>query len=393
MSLLTSEQVQSVHKISSFHTGIQYEYSLTTPVKLGSFTVTSALDAGESKQKDGSSLRVLKLPPHMNNVFFDLENGYEMMKEAVTAIQSTEQNDLNHILRWIIHKNNTKDKQMPSEIESITGRQLCPDFIATKQVFAQVLRTPFEKEHGWCIAVSKYMGTIFMIVTEERVKKLDEKYLTRQYYADHRFKRYISEASACQPDVIGHLSSESDKSSYCCIVQSEIAGHILVYSGSMDCIDKEAGNLSLTDFIDIRTTDSKVTADQLLHWWSENSLMGTEKVICGFRGLSGEKGDEMIVRKIEAMNVSDMERITAAKKRNGKNGKKKSWSRAVCHQFLTVFLDFVQETATEDDPDVVYMFEWHPGKSKALSDTCVTVTKTIPTDGKSLIPKWFIDCM
>jgi hypothetical protein len=176
-------------------------------------------------------------------------------------------------------------------------------------------------------------------------------------------------------------------------VQGEIAGHILVYSGSTDCIVEEVENPSLADFIDIRTTDSKVTADQLLHWWSENWLMGTEKVICGYRGLSGERGDEMIVRKIEIIKVSNMERIAAAKKRSGRNGKKKSWSQTVCHQFLADFLYFVQETVTEDDPDVVYEFVWLPGKSKAFSESCVTATKTVPADGKSLIPKWFIDCM
>jgi hypothetical protein len=73
---------------------------------------------------------------------------------------------------------------VPPDIESIIGRQLCPDFIAAKKVFAQVLRTPFEKVDGWSIAVTKYIGTIFMIVTdncEGRGKEQDEKYLIVVY--------------------------------------------------------------------------------------------------------------------------------------------------------------------------------------------------------------------
>jgi hypothetical protein len=137
-------------------------------------------------------------------------------------------------------------------------------------------------------------------------------------------------------------------------VKSGIGDHNLFYGARVKCV-KDNGHQAdpeLADFVDIRTIrfpDDRrsIPAFQLIKWWADNSLMGTDVVYCGYRSRG------LFVKKIEQMKVSDMENMSGIRN--------KKWTKAECQRFLGRFLDFVRDTVTDDDPDMMIVFTWKPG--------------------------------
>lgn len=249
------------------------------------------------------------------------------------------------------------------------------------------MATPYEKNEGWCIVATKFKGSIYLYeyLTESRRQwEMNRDQKSNMFsYGGIRFEKCITQA------IHGDGGDGNEKTrfivyhhtEYSCVVSTSVGAHVLLYSAEVDCVERkeQAENPNLSDFIEIKTSAAsnpnhpmplKVSPFKMLRWWTQSSLMGTEKIVCGFRD------DDMIVREIDFMKVEHLTHMPG----------KKFWSPNVCHRMLGEFLDFVKDTVTEDDPDVMYEFVWKPGQD-------VTWIKTVPTEDQFVIPKWYIDAI
>ena len=353
--------------------------AIRKPQKLGSYSVRNTHSGSEYEEGEGQ-LRVLHLPVKLKRLSYDLCDGYIRMRDGGSLICSNldKEPGLKNLLKWVL--TNRSKFQLQPGVESSSA--LNTDFITYRGVITRIMSSPYEKNDGWCIGATKYKGTIFLyeFMTEKKMEQernRDER-SNMCSYGGFRFEHYITRAvdQEAKGDEEVDLQNHNE---YCCVARTRLGRHSLAYGAEMDCIcdASKAPDPELSDFCEIKTTrstDNQRQWDNLVRfkmfkWWAQCYLIGTPSVVCGYRD------DNLIVREIKVLQVADLPKLAA-----------KFWSPDVCLRFLDRFLDFAKRVVVEDDPKIIYEFNWEPG-------TDVTVRKTSATPDRFVIPQWFIDAL
>ena len=354
------------------------ELTIRKPQKLGSYS--NRKTASESVYEEGTGeLRVLKLPQRLKNLSFDLSDGYIRLRDGGSLICSPLEKEpgLKHILKWLL--NNKHKFQLQSGMESSCA--INTDFLTYRGIIAKIMSSPYEYHDGWCIAATKYRGTIYLyefVTDKKREQEMNRNERSNMCsYGGFRFEYYITKPA--NPEANDDDLDFQTHNEFCCIARTRLGRHSLVYGAEMDCIESTVRSLDpdLSDFVEIKTTQSvdnqrqwdNLVKFKMFKWWCQCYLIGIPTVVCGYRDNS------MVVREIERLKVADMPKMAT-----------KFWSPDACLLFLNRFLDFAKQVVLEDDPSLMYEFNWEPGSD-------VTVRKTTATEDRFVIPKWFVDDM
>ncbi|KAH6928353.1 hypothetical protein HPB50_014912 [Hyalomma asiaticum] len=117
---------------------------------------------------------------------------------------------------------------------------------------------------------------------------------------------------------------------------------------------------------------------KLLKWWAQSFLVGIPRVLCGFRDDNGLVGtlEELAVLCLgmEQINASRFVSLTL----------QGMWSGAVCMNFCNELLSFIKKQTTQDDPEVVYLFQYLPSSRE------IVCTHLSEPGEFSVLPDWYL---
>ncbi|XP_051905505.1 decapping and exoribonuclease protein [Hippocampus zosterae] len=336
------------------------------PVEVGSFS----LDSERRFFNDRRQLRYYVEPeksPH-----FDLRDGY--VDRYIKRDESVKEK-LDHILRWIL-ANRTKLTGR-SEASSSSGFDV--DFVTWRGHLTKLLTTPYETREGWLLAVTKFKGTLYISEVETDAARRDRETRTGRHqemmYWGYKFEQFMcADKMDGSPDSSGVVNTNE---AFCTVVQTRLSDHRLLFSGEVDCRDKDPNAPAPPAcYVELKTSAEISTPKQrsnfyrfkLLKWWAQSFLPGVPRVVAGFRD------DDGVVISVETFHISKISRLIKAEDR--------CWKPTVCMNFCSDFLTFVKCVATEDDPRVVYLFCWNP--------RC-DVTYSVHRDSSySFLPDWYV---
>ncbi|XP_029996010.1 decapping and exoribonuclease protein isoform X2 [Sphaeramia orbicularis] len=338
------------------------------PVEIGCFS----LDCNRRFFNDGRQMRYYVEPDRNPN--FNLRDGY---KDRFTKRDESQKEKLDHILRWIVSnrsKLNSKGVAASSAIDF--------DFVTWRGHLTKLLCTPYEMREGWMLAVTRFQGTIYISEVETEAARRDCENRTEKHeemmYWGYKFEQY-----ACSDDVDGSPDPSgvvNTNEAFCTVVQTRLADHRLLFSGEVDCRDKDPNAPAPPAcYVELKTSAEICTPKQrsnlhrfkLLKWWAQSFLPGVPRVVAGFRDHDG------VVVAVETFHISKISQLI----KNEYN----CWKPTVCMNFCSDFLSFVKRVATEDNPCVVYLFSWEPRRD---------VTYSIHRDSEfSFLPHWYVEEM
>lgn len=333
------------------------------PIEVGCFS----LDSKRRFFNDGRQLRYYTEPDI--NPEFDLKDGY---KDRYVTRDENVKEKLDHILRWIISNK--------SKLPSKEKHALDVDFVTWRGHLTKVLTTPYETREGWLLAVSRFMGTVYISEVETEAACRDRENRPERnremMFWGYKFEQYTcADDIHSSPDPSGVVNTNE---AFCTVVQTRLAGHKLLFSGEVDCRDKDPKAPDPPGcYIELKTSAEICTPKQrsnfhrfkLLKWWAQSFLPGVPRVVAGFRDHDG------VVVKMETFYISKISHLI----KNEYN----CWKPTVCMNFCNDFLAFVKEVATEDNPSVVYLFSWEPRRD---------VTYTIHRDSEyTFLPQWYVE--
>ncbi|XP_061925545.1 decapping and exoribonuclease protein-like isoform X2 [Entelurus aequoreus] len=311
-------------------------------VEVGSFSC----DSDQRVINDKSRMRYY-VEPHQAPQF-DLNDGY---KDRYVKKDDSLEKRMDHILHWILaNKSNLKQKVLSSSSSSA----LDFDFVTTRGRLTHLLTTPYQKYSIWSLAVTKFRGTLYINEVETEA--------ARQHTIDGL------------PDTSGVVNAIE---AFYVVVQTRLADHSLLFSGEVDCRDKDPNapdppacyiELKTTKCLNAEYLRDKFYRYKLNHWWAQSYLLGVSRIVTGFRN------DDGIVESVKTFEVSDIPKIAEREV--------KFWKPNVCMNFCSKFLSFVKKVATEDDPCVVYLFSREKDSN---------VTYSVHRNSSySFLPDWYV---
>ncbi|XP_061892323.1 decapping and exoribonuclease protein [Entelurus aequoreus] len=336
------------------------------PVEVGSFS----LDSQRRFFNDSRQMRYYVEPekgPH-----FDLKDGY---KDRFIQRDERVKEKLDHILRWIL----ANRSKVARRTDSSHSSALDVDFVTWRGHLTKLLTTPYETREGWLLAVTKFKGTHYISEVETEAARRDQENRTERHkammYWGYKFEQYTcSDKVDGSPDPSGVVNTNE---AFCTVVQTRLSDHRLLFSGEVDCRDKDPDSPSPPScYVELKTSAEICTPKQrsnfhrfkLLKWWAQSFLPGVPRIVAGFRD------DEGIVVSVETFQLSKISQLI--KKED------KCWKPTVCMNFCNDFLSFVKRVITEDDHRVVYLFSWNP--------RC-DVTYSVHKDSSySFLPDWYM---
>ncbi|XP_034566990.1 decapping and exoribonuclease protein [Notolabrus celidotus] len=339
------------------------------PVEIGSFS----LDSERRFFNDARKLRYYVEPDKTPN--FDLKDGY---RDRFRKRDDGVKEKLDHILRWIL-ANRSKLNSKPTTTKSCA---LDVDFVTWRGHLTKLLTTPYEAREGWLLAVTLFRGTLYISEVETEAALRERENRTQRHeemmYWGYKFEQY-----ACADDI--HSSPDpggvvNTNEAFCTVVQTRLAEHRLLFSGEVDCRDKDPNAPGPPAcYIELKTSAEICTPKQrsnfhrfkLLKWWAQSFLPGVPRVVAGFRDHEG------VVVGVETFPISKISHLI----KNEHN----CWKPTVCMNFCCDFLSFVKQTVTEDNPRVVYLFCYEPHGD---------VTYSLHRDSQySFLPHWYVEEM
>ncbi|XP_067212106.1 decapping and exoribonuclease protein-like isoform X2 [Linepithema humile] len=260
-------------------------------------------------------------------------------------------------------------------------RWLDVDFICRRGVLKKLLCSPYvryeenmeeeEKDRKkWIICASKYRGTIYLrkFYTDEQEK------ITTGY----KFEQYmLADDPSHEPDPSAPLNICEE---FHCVFKAKFGDHSLLYGAEIDGIlSQEPINDTLIDkkikLVELKTCpmhyDSKrgrFYPDKATNWWSQNYLVGIDKIICGLKDKSNT------VRMIKEYSTNSL--IPRSKIR---------CNQRKCEMFCKIFLDNVKRIVTKDYNECIYKFHWNP-RTKDI----VNYTEEAPDNENYIFLKEFV---
>lgn len=311
----------------------------------------------------------------MRNPNFDLRDGY---KDRFIKRDDSVKERLDHMLRWVV----ANRSKLNSRTTSASSCALDVDFVTWRGHLTKLLTTPYETREGWMLAATKFRGTIYISEVETEAARRERENRTERHeemmYWGYKFEQYTCADNVHgAPDPGGVVNTNE---AFCTVVQTRLADHRLLFSGEVDCRDKDPGAPAPPAcYVELKTSAEICTPKQrsnfhrfkLLKWWAQSFLPGVPRVVAGFRDHEG------VVVSVETFHISKISQLI----KNEYN----CWRPTVCMNFCCDFLTFVKRTVTEDSPSVVYLFSWEPRRD---------VTFSVHRDSQfSFLPRWFVEEM
>uniref|UniRef100_A0A8C5MWR7 Decapping nuclease n=1 Tax=Leptobrachium leishanense TaxID=445787 RepID=A0A8C5MWR7_9ANUR len=340
------------------------------PSEVGRFS----LDSERHYHGDSRKLRYYRPPPGVERGVspgWDLMDGYE---DRFVRRDENVKEGLLHILTWV-----KENQELLGESKS---RPLDRDFVTWRGHLTKILCTPYENQEGWLLAVSLFKGTLYISERETEVarKKREEKTTMQDklMYSGYKFESYLcAELRDGQPSPTEVVNTNE---AFCSVLLARLSKHSFLVSGEVDCCDPQASNsnppfcyVELKSSAKIRNQHQQRSFNRykLLKWWCQSFLIGIPLIVAGFRDSEGK------VAVLQNYRTSDIPHLIRKDQH--------SWDPAVCMNFCDAFLSFVKNLVTRDDPRVVYLFSWEPGRD---------VTYSVHTDPNYFIlPAWYIEAM
>ncbi|XP_028268450.1 decapping and exoribonuclease protein [Parambassis ranga] len=337
------------------------------PVEIGCFS----LDSERRFFNDSRQLRYYVEPDRNPN--FDLRDGY---KERFKKRDDGVKEKLDHILRWIVANKSKLNSRTASACA------LDADFVTWRGHLTKLLTTPYETKEGWLLAVTRFRGTLYMSEVETETSRRERENRTDRHeemmYWGYKFEQYTcADTVHSVPDPGGVVNTNE---AFCTVVQTRLADHKLLFSGEVDCRDKDPNAPAPPGcYVELKTSAEICTPKQrsnfhrfkLLKWWAQSFLPGVPRVVAGFRDHEG------VVVSMETFQISKISHLI----KNEYN----CWKPTVCMNFCCDFLSFVKRVVTEDSKSVVYLFSWEPRRD---------VTYSVYRDSQySFLPDWFVEEM
>ncbi|XP_076852961.1 decapping and exoribonuclease protein isoform X2 [Brachyhypopomus gauderio] len=236
-------------------------------------------------------------------------------------------------------------------------------------------------QEGWLLAASKFGGTIYISEVEteaaRRARESRTERLEEMMYWGYKFEQYICAGDMNGvPDQGGVVNTNE---AFCTVVQTRLADHKLLFSGEVDCRDKDPKTPAPSCYVELKTSAEICTPKQrsnlhrykLLKWWAQSFLPGVPRIVAGFRDQDG------IVVSVQTFHISNISQLI----KNEYN----CWKPTVCMNFCSDFLSFVKSMVKEDDPRLVYLFSWEPHR-----DVTFSVHRDTP---HTFLPDWYVKGM
>ncbi|XP_071252767.1 decapping and exoribonuclease protein-like [Salvelinus alpinus] len=339
------------------------------PVEVGHFS----LDSERRFFNDSRQLRYY-VEPEKSCPNFDLRDGY---RGRFVKRDDRVKEKLDHILRWILA--NRSKLQSKDTAASSSPCALGVDIVTWRGHLTKLLTTPYETREGWLLAVTRMGGTLYISEVETEAARRDRENRTERHeemmYWGYKFEQYTcADDAQSLPDPGGVVNTNE---AFCTVVQTRLAEHRLLFSGEVDCRDKDPKAPSPpANYIEMKTSLEISTPKQrsnfhrfkLLKWWAQSFLPGVPRIVAGFRDHDG------VVVSVETYHISKISQLI----KNETN----CWKPTVCMNFCCEFLSFVKSVVTEDNPRMVHLFSWDPHRD---------VTYSIHRDSQySFLPDWYI---
>uniref|UniRef100_A0A3Q3E7W6 Decapping nuclease n=1 Tax=Hippocampus comes TaxID=109280 RepID=A0A3Q3E7W6_HIPCM len=336
-------------------------------VEEGSFS----LDTERRFHHDKSQMRYIVEPDETPN--FDLRNGYS---DRYIKRDENVRKNLEHILQWILAN---KSKLMQRTAASALADF---DFVTSRGRLTKVLCTPYEGQTEWSLAVTKFQGVFYINEVETASACQGRQNRTESHeeniYWGYKFEQYIcADKIDGTPDSTGVVNSNE---AYYSVVRTRLSDHRLLFSGEVDCRDKDPNAPAPPAcYVELKTSGEMYTDKQrskfrrfkLLKWWAQSFLLGVPRIVAGF------KNDDGLVVSVRTYRTAEIPQLV--------QGEYLGWKPEVCMNFCSDFLSFVKRVVIEDDPHVVYLFS-----RKALSDVTFTVHRN---SSYSFLPDWYVTKM
>lgn len=339
------------------------------PVEVGCFS----LDSERRFFNDSRQMRYYVEPDRNPN--FDLRDGY---RDRFIKRDDSVKERLDHILRWMVA---SKSKLNP-RVAAASSRTLDVDFVTWRGHLTKLLTTPYETKEGWLLAVTRFRGTFYISEVETEAARRERENRTERHeemmYWGYKFEQYTCADNAHSlPDPGGVVNTNE---AFCTVVQTRLADHRLLFSGEVDCRDKDPkAPAPPACYVELKTSAEICTPKQrsnfhrfkLLKWWAQSFLPGVPRVVAGFRDQEG------VVVSVETFHIAKISHLI----KNEYN----CWKPTVCMNFCCDFLSFVKRVVTEDSHGVVYLFSWEPYKD---------VTYSVHRDSQyCFLPLWYVEEM
>ncbi|XP_068434694.1 decapping and exoribonuclease protein isoform X2 [Clinocottus analis] len=303
-----------------------------------------------------------------------LQDGY---KDRYIKKDENKKEKLDHILRWIL----ANKSKLNSKAMAASSCALDSDFVTWRGHLTKLLTTPYETREGWLLAVTRFRGTLYISEVETEVSQRERENRAERHkemmYWGYKFEQYTcADSIHSLPDPGGVVNTNE---AFCTVVQTRLADHRLLFSGEVDCRDKDPNTPAPACYVELKTSVEICTPKQrssfhrfkLLKWWAQSFLPGVPRVVAGF------KDEEGVVVTVETFPISKISQLI----KNEHN----CWKPTVCMNFCCDFLSFVKQIATEDNPSVVYLFSWEPRRD---------VTFSVHRDSQySFLPHWYVSEM
>ncbi|XP_019726953.1 decapping and exoribonuclease protein-like [Hippocampus comes] len=324
-------------------------------VEEGSFS----LDAEWQFQHDNSQMRYFVEPDKTPN--FDLRNGY-----SDRDIQGDENfiKTLEHILQWILA--NKSELMQRTAASSVSSPLADFDFVTSRGRLTKVFCTPYDDELEWSLAITKFQGVFYIneVETESACcyrQNRTESHKENMYWG-YMFKQYTrADEVDGVPDSTGVVTYNE---AFCSVVRTCLSDHRLLFSGEVDCRDRENAEAPPACYVELKISReintvkkrSKFHRFKLLKWWAQSFLLGVPSIVVGFRNDVGR------VLSVRTYRTTEIPQLVQGEYRS------LAWKPEVCMNFCSDFLSFVKRVVIEDDPHVVYLFSRKAGSSVTFTE-------------------------
>ena len=342
--------------------------------EIGNFTRIDERD-----HVDGFSKRAFLVEPSATDVLnWDLNVAFDSRKPKDPTVNTK----IDHLLRWITENFHIFQDACGTEgIET-----LHTDFVCYRSLLAKIMCSVHENSEGWLMGATNYRETIYLCEYKPNRQKLytDEK--RRNVAWRHKFEQYMTaarphgrpcpQASANETEVTYEVARTQFNKHHSII----LAARVTATDGRLT-----AGNPEVRDlpgrFVELRTTRRVDNQSQQLSlfrkmssWWCKAHLLGVPRVICGYRD------DKGIVESVRSYKLQTLEELG-----------RPVWKSADAVNFLSSFLQFVQENNYEEDRGKVVLYEFNP-------DTRIIKVMVLPRDHPhfrkyQVLPDWYLESM
>lgn len=247
--------------------------------------------------------------------------------------------------------------------ENLLGKS---DFVCRRGLLTKICETPYidddDERSGIIVSIQKVGSTYYMREFEtENNREIQRNVSLREKkcaYGGKKFETLVTNRRDGQVDGPQNFNDE-----YVSVRSAKLGEHSLIIRGEID------GRLpdSRLSYVELKTTtatgrDPKEDPKKARKWWLQSHLIGTEKILCGYRQENG------VVDRVKHLQVDDFCDQDSTK---------------YCFLSLKTFLDFVKKHIVKEYQP--YYLHRYPGsKSFTLHED---------SQGKKykFLPMWLLD--